>query len=155
MESEGTFRGCPRRLAVLCPVGKVCALTKSSTHQASYLLGLSLRKKVMGSDHVEQVLDQASDFALPIQQLVTEFAWGEIWGRPGLDLKTRSMLNLAMLAALNRSHELAGHVSGALNNGVSEEEIQEVLLQTMIYCGAPAALESFRIAEKAIASHKA
>ena len=104
----------------------------------------------MGAIHVEQALGQASDFSRPIQELVTEYAWGEIWGRPGLDLKTRSILNLAMLSALNRSHELGGHVRGALNNGVTEQEIQEVLLQAMIYCGAPAALESFRIAEKAI-----
>lgn len=89
----------------------------------------------------------------PVQQLITEYAWGEIWGWPGLDLKTRSMLNLAMLVALNRSHELAGHVSGALNNG-SEQEIQEILLQTMIYCVAPAALESFRVAEKAISEYR-
>lgn len=86
----------------------------------------------MGTVHVNQTLSQASDFSRPIQELITEFAWGEIWGRPGLDLKTRSMLNLAMLAALNRSHELAGHVRGALNNGVTELEIQEVLLQTLI-----------------------
>lgn len=79
---------------------------------------------------------------------------GEIWGRPGLDLKIRSMLNLAMLTALNRSHELAGHVRGALNNGVTEQEIQEVLLQTMVYCGAPAGLESFRTAEGVIAEFK-
>lgn len=104
----------------------------------------------MGASHVEQALEQATDFSRPIQELVTEYAWGEIWGRPGLDLKTRSMLNLAMLTALNRSHELAGHVRGALNNGVSEQEIQEILLQTMIYCGAPAALESFRTAERVI-----
>jgi 4-carboxymuconolactone decarboxylase len=108
----------------------------------------------MGALHVEQALGQASDLSRPIQELVTEYAWGEIWGRPGLDLKTRSMLNLAMLAALNRSHELAGHLRGALNNGVTEQEIQEILLQTMIYCGAPAALEAFRIAEQAISEYK-
>lgn len=94
------------------------------------------------------------DFSRPVQELVTEFAWGEIWSRPGLDLKTRSMLNLAMLTALNRSSELAGHVRGALNNGVTEEQIQEVLLQTFVYCGAPAALEAFRIAEQTISAYK-
>lgn len=113
-----------------------------------------MRQKVMGADHVEKALEQASDFSRPIQELVTTYAWGEIWGRPGLDLKTRSMLNLAMLTALNRAHELAGHVRGALNNGVSEQEIQEVLLQTLIYCGAPAALEAFRTAERVIAEVK-
>jgi 4-carboxymuconolactone decarboxylase len=108
----------------------------------------------MGESHVEKALGQASDFSLPIQELVTEYAWGRIWSRPGLDLKTRSMLNLAMLTALNRSHELSGHVRGALNNGVTEEEIQEILLQTMIYCGAPAALESFRTAERVIREYR-
>jgi 4-carboxymuconolactone decarboxylase len=116
----------------------------------NYLSGVKIRKTVMGASHVEQALERASDFSRPIQELVTEYAWGEIWSRPGLDLKTRSMLNLAMLTALNRSHELAGHVRGALNNGATEHEIQEVLLQTMIYCGAPAALESFRTAEGVI-----
>lgn len=108
----------------------------------------------MGASHVKRSLDQASDFSRPLQELVTEYAWGEIWGRPGLDTKTRSMLNLAMLTALNRSQELAGHVRGALNNGVSEQEIQEVLLQTMIYCGAPAALEAFRTADEVIAGFR-
>lgn len=123
-------------------------------HGQRYLLGNGIRRKVMGERHVEQALQQASDFSRPIQELITEYAWGEIWGRPGLDLKTRSMLNLAMLVALNRSHELAGHIRGALNNGVSEQEIQEILLQTMIYCGAPAALEAFRVAEKCLSEYK-
>lgn len=129
-------------------------MAKRENYRESYLSGLHLRQKVMGVWHVEQALEQASDFSRPIQELVTEYAWGEIWSRPGLDLKTRSMLNLAMLTALNRSHELAGHVRGALNNGVTEQEIQEVLLQTMIYCGAPAALESFRTAEGVITEFK-
>lgn len=119
-----------------------------------YALGNRIRRKVMGERHVETALQQASDFSRPIQELITEYAWGEIWGRPGLDLKTRSMLNLGMLVALNRSHELAGHVRGALHNGVSEQEIQEILLQSMIYCGAPAALESFRVAEKCISEYR-
>jgi 4-carboxymuconolactone decarboxylase len=129
-------------------------LPKQEASAERYLLGNDIRRKVMGERHVEQALGQASDFSRPIQELITEYAWGEIWGRPGLDLKTRSMLNLAMLVALNRSHELAGHVRGALNNGVSEQEIQEILLQTMIYCGAPAALESFRVAEKSISEYE-
>ncbi|WP_416416361.1 carboxymuconolactone decarboxylase family protein [Paenarthrobacter aromaticivorans] len=119
-----------------------------------YQLGIDIRRKVMGNLHVEQALGRATDFSRPIQDLITEYAWGEIWGRQGLDLKIRSMLNIAMLVALNRTHELAGHIQGALNNGVSEKEIQEILLQTMIYCGAPAALESFRAAEKAIAQYE-
>ncbi|UKA60507.1 carboxymuconolactone decarboxylase family protein [Arthrobacter sp. FW306-2-2C-D06B] len=122
-------------------------MTSTENHRERYFAGLKTRQKVMGASHVEKSLGQASEFSLPIQEIITEYAWGEIWGRPGLDLRTRSMLNLAMLTALNRSHELAGHVRGALNNGVTEQEIQEVLLQTMIYCGVPAAQESFRIAE--------
>lgn len=131
-----------------------CPLIEPESNCDSFRLGLKVRQKVMGADHVEKALEQASDFSRPIQELVTTYAWGEIWGRPGLDLKTRSMLNLAMLTALNRAHELAGHVRGALNNGVSEQEIQEVLLQTLIYCGAPAALEAFRTAERVIAEVK-
>ena len=114
---------------------------------ASYDAGLALRKHVMGNKHVQTSLEQASDFSAPIQEMVTRYAWGEIWGRSGLEPRVRSMLTVAMLTALNRPQELAGHVRGALNNGVTEAEIQEILLQTMIYCGAPAALDSFRIAE--------
>ncbi len=124
-------------------------MVASGTHHDSYLAGLSIRKSVMGASHVEKSLGQVSEFSRPIQELVTEYAWGEVWSRPGLDPRTRSMLNVALLTALNRPHELAGHIKGALNNGVTEEEIQEILLQTMIYCGVPAALESFRVAEKA------
>jgi 4-carboxymuconolactone decarboxylase len=116
----------------------------------SFPAGLAMREKVMGREHVRRVLERASNFSRPIQELVTEFAWGRIWTRAGLDPRTRSMLNIAMLTALNRSHELAGHVRGALNNGVTEQEIQEVLIQAMVYCGAPAALESSRVAEHAI-----
>lgn len=122
-------------------------MTISGTHQESYDTGLGIRKTVMGAAHVEGSLGQTSDFSRPVQELVTEYAWGKVRSRTGLDPKTRSMLNLAMLTALNRPHEFAGHVRGAVNNGLTEQEIQEVLLQTMIYCGAPAALESFRVAE--------
>lgn len=122
-------------------------MTQPATQQDNYENGLRMRKQVMGDAYVERTLGQVSEFSRPAQELVTEFAWGQIWNRPGLDLRTRSMLNLAMLTALNRSHELSGHIRGALTNGVTEQEIQEVLLQTMAYCGAPAALESFRVAE--------
>ena len=115
-----------------------------------YEAGLAMRTKVMGASLVERSLDQASEFSQPIQEMVTRFAWGEIWCRPGLDAKVRSMLNLAMLTALNRPHELAGHLRGALQTGVTEQEIQEVLLQTMAYCGAPAALASFRVADEVL-----
>jgi len=128
-------------------------VSKREEKSQRYAEGLGLRTKVMGSSHVELALKQTSEFCRPVQELVTEYAWGEIWSRPGLDHKTRSMLNLAMLTALNRPQELAGHVHAALNNGLTEAQIQEVLLQTLVYCGAPAALASFRVAEQAIAEH--
>ena len=112
--------------------------------------GLQTRREVLGTDHVDRSLERVTDFSRPVQELVTEYCWGEIWTRPGLDRKTRSLLNLGMLTALNRMHELAVHVRGAVANGVTEEEIQETLLQTAVYCGAPAALESFRVAEQVI-----
>jgi 4-carboxymuconolactone decarboxylase len=112
--------------------------------------GLQVRKDVLGADHVARSLGEASDFSRPIQILVTEICWGDIWSRPGLDRRTRSMLNLVMLTALNRSQELAAHVRGAINNGVTREEIQEALLQTAIYVGVPAALESFRVADRVL-----
>jgi 4-carboxymuconolactone decarboxylase len=112
--------------------------------------GLQTRREVLGTDHVDRSLERVTDFSRPVQELVTEYCWGEIWTRPGLDRKTRSLLNLGMLTALNRMHEFAVHVRGALTNGATEEEIQETLLQTAVYCGAPAALESFRVAEQVI-----
>ncbi|WP_211320894.1 carboxymuconolactone decarboxylase family protein [Arthrobacter livingstonensis] len=125
-------------------------MTTSATHQISFDAGLRIRKAVMGEAYVNRTFEGVSDFCRPVQELVTEYAWGKVWSRPGLDHKTRSMLNLAMLTALNRPQELAGHVRGALNNGVTELQIQEVLLQTLIYCGAPAALESFRVTESVL-----
>jgi 4-carboxymuconolactone decarboxylase len=129
-------------------------MATSSRNEETYRAGLAMRKTVMGAPHVERSLEQVSDFSRPVQEMVTQFAWGEIWCRPGLDPKIRSMLNLAMLTALNKPHELAGHVRGAINNGVTEQEIQEVLLQTMAYCGAPAALESFRIADEVLSEFR-
>lgn len=123
----------------------------TTSYSKRFVSGLRIRQAVLGRTHVDQSLEQATEFSRPLQELVTEYAWGEIWGRPGLDLRTRSMLNIAMLTALNRTHELTGHIRGALNNGVTEQEIQEVLLQTMIYCGAPAALEATRAAEQVFA----
>lgn len=108
--------------------------------------GLGIRKEVLGAEHVERSMASADAFTAPIQKLVTEYCWGEIWGRPGLDRKTRSLLNLAMLSALNRPHEVRLHVRGALNNGVTPEQIQEVLLQVAIYCGVPACLDSMKVA---------
>ena len=131
------------------------ATTNDATRKQTYEAGLEMRKSVLGAAHVERSLGQVTEFSRPIQELVTEYCWGEVWTRDGLERKTRSMINLAMLTALNRSHELAVHVRGALNNGVTEAEIQEVLLQTAIYVGVPASLESFRIAEKVLTEMKA
>ncbi|HJE61671.1 MAG TPA: carboxymuconolactone decarboxylase family protein [Nocardiopsis listeri] len=112
--------------------------------------GLRNRKEVLGAEHVERSLAGVTEFSRPVQEFVTEYCWGGVWDRPGLDRRTRSLLNLGMLTALNRMHELSVHVRGALTNGCTEEEIQETLLQTAVYVGVPAALESFRVAEKVL-----
>ena len=112
--------------------------------------GLEIRRSVLGAEYVDSSINNATDFNMPMQELVTEYCWGEVWGRPGLPKKTRSMINLAMITALNRPHELKLHVRGAINNGVTKEEIQEVLLQTAIYCGVPAAIDSFRTAKEVL-----
>ena len=112
--------------------------------------GLEMRWAVLGAEYVDRSIANVDEFNKPFQKLVTEWCWGEVWTRPGLDKKTRSLLNLAMLTALNRPNEVRLHVRGAINNGVTKAEIQEVLLQTCIYCGVPAALESFRIASEVI-----
>jgi len=114
-----------------------------------YEKGLAIRREVLGADYVDNAIRTADDFNRPLQELVTEYCWGAVWGRPGLPRKTRSMLNLAMLTALNRPHELKLHVKGALTNGLSREEIMEVLLQAAIYCGVPAAVDAFRTAREA------
>ncbi len=110
--------------------------------------GLAMRRAVLGAEYVDRSIRSADAFMEPFQKLVTEWCWGEIWNRPGLDRKTRSLLNLAMLTALNRPNEVKLHVRGALNNGVTPAEMQEVFLQAAIYCGVPAALESFRVASE-------
>lgn len=121
-----------------------------ATDEDRFQAGLEMRRKVLGADHVERSLANSTPFAQPMQMLVTEYCWGEVWGRPGLPRRERSLINIAMLTALNRGEELRLHVRGALNNGCSVEEIQETLLQTAIYCGVPAAMTGFRIAEAAI-----
>lgn len=113
--------------------------------------GFENRKTVLGAAHVEKSWANADAFNRPIQRLVTEYCWGEIWGDERLPFKTRSMLNIAMLTALDQQHELSVHVKGALTNGVTKDEIQAVLLQALVYCGAPAALAAFRTASAAIA----
>ena len=121
------------------------------TVNADFEAGMQVRRDVLGAEHVERSMANASDFAMPMQELVTEFCWGGVWTRPGLDRRTRSLLNLGMLTALNRMHEFGVHVRGAVNNGCTVDEIHEVLLQTAVYCGVPAALESFRVAEQVLA----
>lgn len=114
-----------------------------------YERGLKVRKEVLGEEYVENSLAAADEFSLPLQEYVTAHGWGASWARDGLEHKTRSMLNLAMLTALNRGHELKVHIKGAINNGVTKKEIQEIFLHAGVYCGAPAAMESFRIAKEA------
>lgn len=120
-----------------------------------YALGLRIRKKVLGEEHVRRSMESATEFTRPIQELVTEYCWGSVWSREGLAPRDRSIANLAMLTVLNRGHELGLHVKAAVRNGVSKTEIQETLLQTAIYAGVPAALESFRIAGEALAELEA
>ena len=124
--------------------------SRAGRGEAAFEAGLATRRKVMGDKYVDAALDGASDFSWPMQKLVTEYCWNEVWNRPGLSHRDRSLLNLAMISVLNRPHELRGHVRGALTNGLSVEEIQEALLQVSIYGGVPAALDSFRIAQSAI-----
>jgi 4-carboxymuconolactone decarboxylase len=114
--------------------------------------GLATRRDVLGSDYVDQALQNADPFSLPLQEFVTQYAWGDIWNRPGLARRDRSLLVLGMLTALNRPHELKLHLRGALNNGVTRDEIREVLLQSAVYCGAPAAMDSFRVAREVFAA---
>jgi 4-carboxymuconolactone decarboxylase len=116
--------------------------------------GLALRREVLGDQHVANSMAAATEFTRPIQEYITEACWGDVWTRPGLDRRTRSLVTVAMLTALNRMTELGVHVRGARRNGCTEQEIQEVLLQTAAYCGAPAALEAFRVADKVLAEFR-
>jgi len=122
-----------------------------STRKELFDEGLVIRRAVLGADYVDLALSNADDFNRPMQELVTEYCWGAVWGRPGLALKIRSLLNLAMLTALNRPQELELHLRGALNNGATHEEIREVFMQAAIYCGVPAAMSSFAVAKKVLA----
>ena len=116
--------------------------------------GLAVRKAVLGAEFVDKAIASADEFNRPLQELVTEYCWGAIWTREGVSRRVRSMLNLAMLTALNRPHELKMHVQGALRNGVTREEIREVLLQATIYAGVPAGVDAFRVAREAMADFK-
>jgi 4-carboxymuconolactone decarboxylase len=118
--------------------------------KAMFEKGLKIRREVLGAEFVDKALASADDFNMPMQELATTYCWGECWGREGLDKKTRSIINLAMISALNRPHELKIHVKGAIRNGVTKEEIREVLFQVAIYAGIPAGVDSFRIAKEAL-----
>ena len=113
--------------------------------------GLKTRREVLGSEYVDNSIKNAGEFNMPMQELVTEYCWNEIWNRPGLDRRSRSMINLSMLTALNRPHELKLHLKGAINNGLTKDEIREILMRTAIDCGVPAAIDSFRCAKEVFA----
>jgi 4-carboxymuconolactone decarboxylase len=123
-------------------------IKERNMNQDPFNKGLKTRREVLGAEYVDTAIKNADDFNMPMQELVTEYCWNEIWNRPGLDRRTRSIINLAMLTALNRPHELKLHVRGAINNGLTKADIQEVFLQTAIYCGVPAAIDSFRGAKE-------
>ena len=120
-------------------------------NRETYDKGLAIRSAVLGEAYVNKALADADDFTKPLQDLVTEYCWGAVWGREELPRKTRSMLNLAMISVLNRPHELRTHIKAALTNGVTRDEIREVFLQVAVYAGVPAAVDSFRIAGEAFA----
>ena len=117
-------------------------------HKQRYDAGLKTRREVLGAEYVDKAIAAQDEFNRPLQELLNTYCWNDVWNRPGLPRKTRSMLNLAMLSALNKPHELKLHLNGALNNGLTKQDIQEVFLQVAIYCGVPAAVESFRIARE-------
>ena len=118
----------------------------SPRNKKLYDEGMKVRKAVLGSNYVDTSMASADDFMMSFQDVTTEYCWGYVWTRPGLNKKTRSMLNLAMLAALNRGPELKLHINGALTNGLTKEEIKEIFLQVAIYCGIPASLDAFKTA---------
>jgi 4-carboxymuconolactone decarboxylase len=122
--------------------------------KATYDKGLETRKAVLGAEHVDNQLRAADEFTRPFQEFITEYAWGAVWTREGLSRKTRSMLNLAMLTALNRPHELRLHLRAALTNGVTPDEIREILMHAAIYCGVPAAVDAFRAAREVLGEAK-
>ena len=110
--------------------------------------GLKTRREVLGAEYVDAAIRNADSFTQELQEYVTSPCWGDIWNRPGLDRRTRSFLNLAMLTALNRPHELKLHIRGAMNNGLTKDDIKEVFLHASVYCGVPAAIDSFRVAKE-------
>ena len=123
-------------------------------HKERFDQGLKTRREVLGAEYVDKAMAGVDDFNRPFVDMLNTYCWNDVWNRPGLDRKTRSMLNLAMLCALNREHELKLHIRGALNNGVTKDEIKEVFLQVAIYCGVPAAVVAFRAAREVLQSEK-
>ena len=123
-------------------------MSASKPRSEKFERGLKTRRAVLGSDYVDNSLAQADDFNWSMQQLTTEWCWDEVWNRPGLDRRSRSILNLGMIAALNRPHEFKLHLRGAINNGLTKDELKEIFLQIGVYCGVPAAMDSFRIAKE-------
>jgi 4-carboxymuconolactone decarboxylase len=117
-------------------------------NKKAYEAGLAVRREVLGAEYVDRAIANADPFTEPLQEFVTEWCWGGVWTREGLPHKTRSLLNLAMLTALNRPHEIKLHVRGAINNGVSRDEMAEVFLQAGVYAGVPAAVDAFRAAKE-------
>jgi 4-carboxymuconolactone decarboxylase len=126
----------------------------NASEDSNYDKGLATRKQVMGEDFVATALAGVTDFTRPIQEHITAKAWGDVWQRPGLDLKTRSLITVAMLTAMGKQHELKGHLRGALNNGATPAELQEVLLHAAVYCGVPTAVEAFRTAAEVVEGPK-
>ena len=126
--------------------GKAAKARPSPRNKKLYDEGMKVRKAVLGAGYVDNSMAGADDFMMSFQDVTTEYCWGYVWTRPGLPKKTRSMLNLAMLAALNRGPELKLHINGALNNGLTKDEIKEIFLQVAIYCGIPASLDAFKTA---------
>ena len=116
--------------------------------------GMRVRREVLGDEHVDRAIEDTTDFTRDFQNLITRYAWGEIWTRPGLDRRTRSAITLTALTALGRDHELALHVRAALRTGLTEDEIKEVLLHSAIYCGVPAANRAFAIAQEVLAGER-
>ena len=123
-------------------------MSASKPRSEKFERGLKTRRAVLGAEYVDNSLAQADDFNWSMQQLTTEWCWDEIWNRPGLDKRSRSVLNLGMIAALNRPHEFKLHLRGALNNGLTKDELKEIFLQIGVYCGVPAGMDSFRIAKE-------
>ncbi len=125
-----------------------------SSKSDTWRRGVQVRRKVLGDEYVDKAFREADELTADLQDFVTEHAWGAVWTRPGLPLKTRSMLTMAMTIALNRPHELEIHLRGALRNGVTHDEIKEICLHAAVYCGAPAALDAFRVAKRILAEQK-